>query len=326
MLAKQFSSPAAAEQYYLAKRSAASTVTTAASSCSFSQVSSEVQLLSSTPSLPRTTPSFVSLSLTVPTFTPLTLTRPSYTWTIPSSMSSSWNTPNSVCNISFQLQQQLYSSADILTSSAITQQLSSTSTGVSLTSSVPTTRASISFTNPKPAPTTTESTKVVNPDCCQQQTNVEQIQAACWKSIETLPPDQQCEVLSSLFDTFIQKSTTLRSVPNFIQFSVNGMNHLKQCSRSNVIYSLAKSLGTLRPDESDSLLPAKRMPMGLIEYCVNFFNANRVQQVRFIYGCLAFTYNLLHRYLAHLIIVHGWKLCMFCLAQTSRASTVSLPY
>ena len=78
---------------------------------------------------------------------------------------------------------------------------------------------------------------------------------------------------------FLQKSTTLRSVSNFIQFVVNGMNHLKQCSRSNVIYLLAKSLGTIRPDGSDSLLPAKRMPMGLIEYCVNFFNANTVQQV-----------------------------------------------
>ena len=122
---------------------------------------------------------------------------------------------------------------------------------------------------------------MTNPNCCQQeqQTDVEQIQTACWELIEILPPDQQCKVISSLFDMFLQKSTTLRSVSNFIQFAVNGMNHLKRCNRSNVIYLLAKTLGTLRPDESDSLLPAKRMPMGLIEYCVNFFNAKTAQQV-----------------------------------------------
>ncbi|XP_065893244.1 uncharacterized protein [Dysidea avara] len=57
------------------------------------------------------------------------------------------------------------------------------------------------------------------------------------------------------------------------------MIHLKECKQSSVICSLARSLGTLRPDESDSLLPAKRMPMGLIEYCINFFNSSSVQHV-----------------------------------------------
>ena len=65
----------------------------------------------------------------------------------------------------------------------------------------------------------------------------------------------------------------------FIQLAFNGMNHLKKCGRSNVIYSLVKSLGTMRPDQTDSLLTAKRMPMGLIEHCVNFFNATSVNQV-----------------------------------------------
>ena len=113
----------------------------------------------------------------------------------------------------------------------------------------------------------------------QQQPNVEQVQTACWQLIETLSSHQQRVVISNLFDVFVQRSTTLRCVPSFIEFAVNGMDHLKECGRSNVIYLLAKSLGTMRPDGSDSLLPAKRMPMGLIEYCVNFFNAKAVQQV-----------------------------------------------
>jgi len=98
----------------------------------------------------------------------------------------------------------------------------------------------------------------------EQYTNVEQIKTACWKLIETLPPNQECEVLSSLFDLYFQRSTILRYVRNFIQFSVNGMNHLKQCNCSNY-YLLSKSLDNLTPDGSDSLLPAKKMPMGLIK-------------------------------------------------------------
>ena len=49
------------------------------------------------------------------------------------------------------------------------------------------------------------------------------------------------------------------------------MEHLKLCRRSKVLHNLAKALGTKREDHSDTLLPAKRMPMGLIEHCVNFF-------------------------------------------------------
>ena len=41
-----------------------------------------------------------------------------------------------------------------------------------------------------------------------------------------------------------------------------------------VCYSLVKALGTMRPDNSDSLMPVKHMPMGLIEYTVNFFTAS----------------------------------------------------
>ena len=113
----------------------------------------------------------------------------------------------------------------------------------------------------------------------KQQLTAEQVLTASWQLIKALPVHQQKAVLSNLFDLFVQASTTLAFVPNFIEFTVNGMTHLKACGRSNVIYLLAKSLGTLRPDGSDSLLPARRMPMGLIEYCINFFNATSVQQV-----------------------------------------------
>ena len=48
------------------------------------------------------------------------------------------------------------------------------------------------------------------------------------------------------------------------------MSWLINNKRSNVLYKFAKGLGTMR-DESDSLLPVKRMPMGLIEHTSNFY-------------------------------------------------------
>ena len=127
----------------------------------------------------------------------------------------------------------------------------------------------------------------------RQDPDVEQVLTACWQSIKSLQPNQQCKVLSDLFDLYVQQSTTLKCTPNFIALAVNGMIHLKECKRSNVICSLARSLGTLRPDESDSLLPAKRMPMGLIEYCINFFNSSSVQQVSMCFAdCAAIIFQL----------------------------------
>lgn len=64
---------------------------------------------------------------------------------------------------------------------------------------------------------------------------------------------------------------------DFLELAVAAMQHLKSCGRANVLYNFAKVIGTMREDKSDSLLPAKRMPMGLIEHCVNFFASTHVQ-------------------------------------------------
>ncbi len=51
------------------------------------------------------------------------------------------------------------------------------------------------------------------------------------------------------------------------------MSKLKAGNRSNVLYNLAKGVGTNRMDESESIFPVTRMPMGLVEYTTNFFVA-----------------------------------------------------
>ena len=68
-------------------------------------------------------------------------------------------------------------------------------------------------------------------------------------------------------------------VKNFLELACKGMEHLRQSKRSNVIYNLVRGLGTMRNDGSDSLLPTKRMPMGLLEHVINFFVASSIQKV-----------------------------------------------
>lgn len=70
------------------------------------------------------------------------------------------------------------------------------------------------------------------------------------------------------------------SVPNdFLVYSGAAMVHLATNRRSNVLYNLAKGLGTLRKDGKDTLFPIRRMPMGLVEYAANFYVAENVNQV-----------------------------------------------
>ena len=112
------------------------------------------------------------------------------------------------------------------------------------------------------------------------QPSESQIELACWEQLEILPSHQQCSVLSKLFSKFLKQNSSIGSLPgDFLELALKGMVHLKNCNRSNVIYLLVKALGTMRPNQSDSLLPSKRMPMGLIEYAVMFFTSSSTRQV-----------------------------------------------
>ena len=69
---------------------------------------------------------------------------------------------------------------------------------------------------------------------------------------------------------------------DFLQLSISAMKHLANGGHSNVLYGIAKGMGTVRTDNSDSVFPVKRVVTGLVEYCVNFFNAGDAQNVRTI--------------------------------------------
>ena len=71
----------------------------------------------------------------------------------------------------------------------------------------------------------------------------------------------------------------MRIGTDFLELVVKASKHILQCGRANVVYGVARAIGLVRPDGSDSRLPAKRMPMGLLEHMVNFYNADSYPQV-----------------------------------------------
>lgn len=58
------------------------------------------------------------------------------------------------------------------------------------------------------------------------------------------------------------------------------MANLKGAERSNVLYNFSKATAILRSDGSDTLLPMKWLPMGLLEYCASFFTATSVSEIQ----------------------------------------------
>ena len=71
------------------------------------------------------------------------------------------------------------------------------------------------------------------------------------------------------------------SIPvDFIKLSLRGMQRLKDAGRFNVIYGLAKGLGTDRPDGSGPCFPTSRMQLLLLlllfYYYYYYYYCNRL--------------------------------------------------
>ena len=99
---------------------------------------------------------------------------------------------------------------------------------------------------------------------------------ACQEILQPLESRDQLTVLSMLLSTVAAEE----DVPSdFLHLAICAMKNLRSAGRSNSLYFLAEGLGTIRKDGSDSLFPAKRMPMELIEYAAKFFTSTSVQQV-----------------------------------------------
>ena len=91
--------------------------------------------------------------------------------------------------------------------------------------------------------------------------------------------DLMLEALSFDFSQLCKRDFGLEVPNDFLLYATAAMCQLTDSGRSNVLYNLAKGIGSKREDKDDSRFPTKRMPMGLIEYSANFFVAEDINQV-----------------------------------------------
>ena len=99
----------------------------------------------------------------------------------------------------------------------------------------------------------------------------------CMDILSLLDHDQQVTLISELFSSIANTHGSPLNIPtDFLKLVIDATRHLRSCNRLNVLYLMARGLGTMREDNSDSLIPANRMP---IEYIAQFFNATSIQQV-----------------------------------------------
>lgn len=97
--------------------------------------------------------------------------------------------------------------------------------------------------------------------------------------------EQQLSVLNEVLCYYARTSYGMDLPSDFVLLSILGMQNLQRAGKVNVIYELAKGLGVMRPGGKDSCFPTSRMPMGMLQYMVQFFNAKPGQNVS---GTLAF--------------------------------------
>ena len=65
---------------------------------------------------------------------------------------------------------------------------------------------------------------------------------------------------------------------DYIQASLNGMLELQRANRSIMLLGLARCCGTRTDSGKSTFLPLTRMPTGLIEHQINFFNSSHKSQ------------------------------------------------
>ena len=139
------------------------------------------------------------------------------------------------------------------------------------------------FTSPKSAESYYFPLKLVASEATAVGQEVSVAPTLQGENLSELTPEQALHMLSSVLKVYCTATGQSKLIPadDFIPLSLTAMEHLKSCGRSNVVYGLVKCLGTMRSDGSDSLLPAKRMPLGLIEHCVDFFSNPSSQMVNY---------------------------------------------
>jgi len=131
-----------------------------------------------------------------------------------------------------------------------------------------------------------------------------------------LPEDTRLRTLSRLFSSYLVSSHALQIPDDLLYHAANAMLQLRQNKCTNVLYNLAKGMGTLREDKTDSRFPIKCMPMSLVEYAASYFASDDLQEVMFQGKAVIISFPC--RYLVLQITDHGSKPCTANLGRSGR--------
>ena len=109
---------------------------------------------------------------------------------------------------------------------------------------------------------------------------------SCFKAqFQALTPNDQLNTMSELLCKHAATYYEVTMPEDFLLLSLKSMQHLESFGKVNVLHELAKGLGTSRPHSSEPLFPISRMPFGMLQFMVTFFNCKPGQNVRTCYTC-----------------------------------------
>lgn len=159
--------------------------------------------------------------------------------------------------------------------------------------------------------------------CCGTQTDISM------KPSTTTAHEIDLKVFSQEYASVCEEKLGIAVPGDFLVVAGTAMAHLAGNSRSNVLYSLAKGIGTMREDNSDSLFPVKRMPMGLVEYTANFFTAENLNQVSLLVetvsNCKLYNCIICIRFHdAQMITGYGSRQCIVSLGRNGPSCIMAL--
>ena len=121
--------------------------------------------------------------------------------------------------------------------------------------------------------------KSCDTECDTDPMTADFLLASFTEQFEQLTGQNQTDVLELLF-SIACKTHGITAVPqHYIYNSLCAMQYLQSSNKSNILESTARVFGNMREDKSDTIFPMKRMPFGLLEYCINFYSSKSCSEV-----------------------------------------------
>lgn len=93
--------------------------------------------------------------------------------------------------------------------------------------------------------------------------------------------DALLSVADSLVSSVASKTGLSWNVKGFLDTACRAMCELEAHDKPNVVYFLSRCIADKKEDGKTSILPLDRMPFGLIQYQLEFFNVTHICQVIF---------------------------------------------